>query len=200
MKRSVVAVGSAATLVASLTWGILGDAAPPESPYVKVEIRGQLLPGTEGAGSRPGTPVIKAEGMTFALEFKDQMPPPGKVRNLYNQTVVIRGTLRKQGRDCLVCIVEGDMEADTQDGTQADREVQYLVGYHEGQQSIVESLCQKLGLKVVDRYQPGKYLIIEPTEKTDAKFIDKLKESRAVRYVEKNMKYRIPEEKDTGPS
>jgi hypothetical protein len=194
MKRSMAAAGRAASWLASLTGCALGAAAPPDHQYVKVEIRGQLLFGTERTGGRPGTPVIHAEGLTFDLEFKGHSPPPETLNRLTNQTVVVRGTLRKQGRDRLVCLVEGEVQGDTR-----ARRAQYLVGYQEGQHAIVEAFARQLGLKVVDRYQPGKYLILEPTEKVDVKFIDKLKQHRAVRYVEKNMDYRIPEKNGAGP-
>jgi hypothetical protein len=194
MNRSAVAGGCAVTLVIGLTWCAFGDTAPPEKPYIKVEIRGQLLPGTEGEGGRPGPARVKLEGMTIELEFKGHAAPPPEIRRLYHQTVTIRGTLKQQGGDRLICVVEGDVQGDPPAG----RDAQYLVGYRDGQQATVESLCRKLGIKVVDRYGPGKYLVVEPAADADEDFVEKLKESRAVRYVEKNKEYRVPEKKAGG--
>jgi Fervidolysin N-terminal prodomain len=187
----MIAVVAAATLLASLTLCTSGAAFPPDHSSVKVEIRGVLLPaGPEG---RPNAPVVKSNDLTIELQFKDQPPPTEKLQKLFNQAVIVRGLLRKQGADRLICLVDGDVVADMQ----GIRDAQYLVGFQEGQQKELEALCSKLGLKIVDRYEPGKYLVIEPTEKADDKFLAKLKESPSVRYVEKNMEVRIPEKKGT---
>jgi acyl-coenzyme A thioesterase PaaI-like protein len=193
MKRSMAAVCGAATLLTGLTFSMSREASSTERTYVKVEIRGRFV--SAGAEGRPETPVVEAEGMIIELQFGDQPANAGNLQKLSNQTVIVRGTLRRASPDRLICVVEGDVVP----ATQGTRDAQYLIGYQEGQEKAVESLSQSLGLKVLDRYEPGKYLVVEPTEKADDKFLEKLKENRAVRYVEKNMEVRIPEKKGADP-
>ena len=164
-------------------------AYPPDEESIKVEIHGKLLAGGGGPEGPDGSPVITANGISFTLEFKKNTLTPVRLTTLHNRRVVVRGTLKKDGRDHLVCVVEGDVNEDKPAGPVT----QYLVGYRDGQQSILADLGQTLGMKVVDRNVPGKYLILETTDKTKAEFLKKLKEHKAVRYVEKNLEYKIPE-------
>ena len=69
--------------------------------------------------------------------------------------------------------------------------VSYLVGYHEGEGKAAEALCKEFGLKIIENYQPGKYLKVEPTGQTRHGFVEHLRKNpKAVRYVEANVRYR----------
>jgi hypothetical protein len=188
MRRSVVVYFAFLSAV-GLPRHAAVHAAPPDEESITVEIRGKLHPGAERESGRHGSPVITANGINFTLEFKKNPLSPARLSTLYNRTVVVRGSLKKSGQDHLVCEVEGDVNEVKPKG----RVTQYLVGYREGEHSNVSDFGRTLGLKVIDRNIPGKYLIVETTENTNAGFLEKLKEHKAVRYVEKNLEYRIPE-------
>ena len=188
MRRSVVVCFAILSAV-GLSRHAAVHAAPPNEESITVEIRGKLHAGAERESGRQVSPVITANGINFTLEFKKNPPSPARLSTLYNRAVVVRGRLKTSVRDQLVCEVEGDViEVKTK-----GRVTQYLVGYREGEQSVVSDFGRTLGLKVIDRNIPGKYLILETTENTNAEFFEKLKTHKAVRYIEKNLEYRIPE-------
>ena len=185
MRQSLVII-PVILLLASPTAHASFSQADEES--ISVVIHGKFLVG-ETRNGRDGLPKITANGIAFALEFKKNAPSPARLTALHNRKVVVRGTLKKDEQDHLVCVVDGDVAEDKAPGKAA----QYLVGYHDGEQATVTELGQTLGLKMIDNNATGKYLILESNEATDPRFLEKLKEHKAVRYVEKNLEYKIPE-------
>jgi hypothetical protein len=188
MRRFIVVCLASLPVVGLLRFASVHASAPDEES-IKVEIHGKLLAGEGGSEGRDGPPVITASGISFTLEFPKDPPTSASLTTLNNRRVVVRGVLKKGARDGLVCVVEGDLNEDKP----ATRVAQYLVGYQDGQHSALADLGQRLGMKVVDRNATGKYLILETTDKTAAEFLEKLKQNKAVRYVEKNQEYKIPE-------
>ncbi|WZO96180.1 hypothetical protein EP7_003164 [Isosphaeraceae bacterium EP7] len=188
MRRSLVVCLAILPLVGMLRHTSV-QASPADREFIEVKIQGKLLVGEGGSEGRAGSPVITANGISFTLEFKKDPPTPARLTTLHNHRVVVRGTLKKGEKDQLICVVEGDVNEDKPAGPVT----QYLVGYRDGQQSTLADLGQSLGMKVVDRNVPGKFLILETTDKTEAEFFEKLKKDKSVRFVEKNLEYKIPE-------
>lgn len=166
--------------------GIRAD--PPDAEFVKIEIHGKLSGGERGPDGRVSPPSIKADAISFLLEYADPPPQPHRIEELHGRAVVARGTLKMDDRGRLVCRVEGEVEEDRP----AIVATQFLVGYHDDPAGL-QALGRSLGLRIVGRNEPGKFLIVETSGDTDPTFLEKLKGNKAVRYVERNMKYQIPE-------
>lgn len=198
MRRTQVTTGMLAWLGPALASIVmLGTPASAQSAkglYARVEVRGQLLPGdTEESSNRP-IPIIEADGLTFEVSFGGFSMTAEELRSAYHTIVVARGSLGKRtdamGKDHLVLKLEGKLKV--------VGKVNYLIGYHEGEAAATEALCKELGLRIIENYQPGKYLKVEPTDQARHGFLDHLrKHPKSIRYVEANVQYRAQAGEDS---
>lgn len=196
--KAVVAATGAWILGFSGSPGIANAVQSPGAFYVKVEVKGQLLAGKSEGTAKPGAPTIRANEIVLELEFGENPPSPKELEGLFGRIVLAKGLLHKRtdasGIDHYV--LKSERKPDVLG------KLDYLVGYHEGEEKAVEILCKELGLRIIEHYRPGKYFHIEPTHQTPLNFEDLLKKStKSVRYVESNIEYTIkPEIPDSRPS
>lgn len=167
--------------------------------YVKVDIKGELKKRPPVSGR--SVVLLIAKGMQFDLSFV-KPPPPQALDQLVGKTVSATGTLEQRrdptGRAFFVCVVQGDLKA-AEVPDQVENE--YLIGHHgkPGDDVAVEKLIEGLMLKNIQYYKPGKYFRVRTTSETKANFLSTLRDNAAVRYVEAQQTYKIPEGEDSRP-
>jgi hypothetical protein len=169
-------------------------AATAADQFVKAEIKGILRPSLPARG-QPGFPVLAANGLEFELRLRPGSFSPGELSAMYGKTVIATGSLEKrQGADSkvsIVCVVEGKLKV-VEEPDQGDK-VQYLIGYTTGQHSKAKQLCEDLGLRVLDDYKPGQFLVVEPGASINPDSLAKLRaKDDVIRYVEPNQTIQIP--------
>jgi len=174
--------------------GFSSPAATAGDQFVKVEIKGTMRPSLPERG-QPEFPILAANGLEFELRLRPGSFSPDELSAMYGKTVFATGSLEKrQGADSkvsIVCVVEGRLKV-VEESNQGNR-VQYLIGYENGQHSKAKKLCEDQGLRVLDDYKPGQFLVVEqgPSIKPDG--LTKLREKNdVIRYVEPNQTIQIP--------